>query len=368
MRTLTFNKQASLYPNQSTRLLWHLVFWGFMSCLSVVNTAYMFNTSLLNLSTLSYAFLTIVVIYFNHTMLSYYGLGFIQNKHWVKLLALLLLLYLVCTILIQSLSPLSALFPDNQRMRIYSERIYINSIADIFSLNTFIWIFSIPMFGTLFAFAAKTLKNSYEANKRNAMLQKEKTEMELNFLRAQIHPHFLFNTLNNIYGMVMENERAGQVVLKLSDLLRFSLYESSGKRIPIGREVEFLADYINLEQIRHHNTRVAISYDFDHIKNKETPIVPLLLISFVENAFKHGVNATIGKAWVRISLKQEGDTILFHVENSKPDTKKERPATTGIGIENAKRRLALLYPDKHHLNITETADSYKVSLTLHTND
>ncbi|WP_243409543.1 sensor histidine kinase [Pontibacter virosus] len=211
-------------------------------------------------------------------------------------------------------------------------------------------------------------KRNYEANKRNSMLQKEKTEMELNFLRAQIHPHFLFNTLNNIYGMVMENERAGQVVLKLSDLLRFSLYESSGKRIPVGREVEFLTDYINLEQIRHHNTRVAISYDFEHIENKETPIVPLLLISFVENAFKHGVNATIGKAWVHISLKHESDTILFEVENSKPATKKERSATAGIGIENTKRRLALLYPDKHQLNIIETADSYKVSLTLHTHD
>ncbi|WP_299702544.1 sensor histidine kinase [uncultured Pontibacter sp.] len=231
-----------------------------------------------------------------------------------------------------------------------------------------IWVLSLVLLPNVIAAAFYYFKRNYEANKRNAMLQKEKTEMELNFLRAQIHPHFLFNTLNNIYGMVMENERAGQVVLKLSDLLRFSLYESSGKRIPVGREVEFLSDYINLEQIRHHNTRVVISYNFEHIENSETPIVPLLLISFVENAFKHGVNATIGKAWVHIHLKQERQTILFEVENSKPATNKERPATAGIGIENTKRRLALLYPEKHQLSITETADSYKVSLKLQTHD
>ncbi|MCP2045919.1 sensor histidine kinase [Pontibacter sp. HSC-36F09] len=231
-----------------------------------------------------------------------------------------------------------------------------------------IWVLSLVLLPNVIAAAYYYFKRNYEANKRNAMLQKEKTEMELNFLRAQIHPHFLFNTLNNIYGMVMENERAGQVVLKLSDLLRFSLYESSGKRIPIGREVAFLADYINLEQIRHHNTRVSISYNFEHIQNNETPIVPLLLISFVENAFKHGVNATIGKAWVHISLKQENETILFEVENSTPPKKSEKSSVAGIGIENTKRRLALLYPEKYQLNISETADSFKVSLTLHTHD
>lgn len=341
--------------------------WGLIFLICLNGNAFIFGTNFIALPTLAYTVSMVLLVYANHLTVVKFGASLISSGRWIAFLLVLLAAYVASVLVIKlPLDPLVNLFPDTGRLEQFALANTLRSVADIFSYMNLIWVLSLVLLPNVIAATFYFFKRNYEANKRNAMLQKEKTDMELNFLRTQIHPHFLFNTLNNIYGMVMENERAGQVVLKLSDLLRFSLYESSGKWIPISREVEFLADYINLEQIRHHNTRVAISYDFEQIENSETPIVPLLLISFVENAFKHGVNATIGKAWVHISLKQENETILFEVENSKPDSKKEQNAASGIGIENTKRRLALIYPEKHELNISETADSYKVSLTLHT--
>ncbi len=346
-----------------------IIVWGLIFLICLNGNAFMFGTTFFVMPTLIYTTILVLLVYANHLAVVRFGAHLISSGSWVIFSIVLLAAYVASVLVIKlPLDPLVNLFPDTGRLPQFAVANKLRSVADIFSYMNLIWVLSLVLLPNVIAAAFYYFKRNYEANKRNAMLQKEKTEMELNFLRAQIHPHFLFNTLNNIYGMVMENERAGQVVLKLSDLLRFSLYESSGKRIPVGREVEFLSDYINLEQIRHHNTRVVISYNFEHIENSETPIVPLLLISFVENAFKHGVNATIGKAWVHIHLKQERQTILFEVENSKPATNKERPATAGIGIENTKRRLALLYPEKHQLSITETADSYKVSLKLQTHD
>lgn len=346
-----------------------IIAWGLIFLICLNGNAFIFGTNFIALPTLVYTVLMVLLVYANHLAVVKFGASLIRARRWISFSMLLLAVYVASVlVIILPLDFLSSSFPNMEQLNRFARANTIKSVAGVFSYINLVWVLSLVLLPNMIAAAYFFFKRNYEANKRNAMLQKEKTEMELSFLRAQIHPHFLFNTLNNIYGMVMENEKAGQVVLKLSDLLRFTLYESSGKRIPVGREVEFLSDYINLEQIRHHNTRVAISYNFAHIKSSETPIVPLLLISFVENAFKHGVNATIGKAWVHLSLKQENHTILFEVENSKPATKKERPATAGIGIENTKRRLALLYPEKHQLNITETADSYKVSLTLHTHD
>ncbi|WP_246001024.1 sensor histidine kinase [Pontibacter diazotrophicus] len=253
-------------------------------------------------------------------------------------------------------------------IRLQSEKFYIRSLADFLSLNNFIWVFTIIVFGNLLSLSLKLFKNNYESHKRYALLQKQNAELELSFLRAQIHPHFLFNTLNNVYGLVMDNEKAAQVVLKLSDLLRFSLYESNRGFIPLKREVEFLSDYISLEQIRH-SSRVSIQYCFSGIQDEEVKIAPLLLINFIENAFKHGINATRHRAWVRIRLTQDKDTTEFTVENSKP-AKLEASSdfNEGIGLENVKRRLALQYPGKHRLKIKDTTDSFLVILTLQTNE
>ncbi|KEO75944.1 hypothetical protein EL17_00075 [Anditalea andensis] len=169
--------------------------------------------------------------------------------------------------------------------------------------------------------------------------------------------------MNNLYRLVMKDEVAGEVVLKLSDLLRFTLYESNVESIPIKSEIKFLQDYIELEKIRHHD-HVSIEYDFSAIENEENKIAPLLFINFIENAFKHGVNKSRRGSWVKVILIQKSDFLEFNISNSKPTFKKTVNTIGGKGLNNISSRLKLLYPDKHLLTIEDKEEVYSVDLKI----
>ncbi|MEN5055864.1 sensor histidine kinase [Sphingobacterium kitahiroshimense] len=202
--------------------------------------------------------------------------------------------------------------------------------------------------------------------------------MELNFLRMQIQPHFLFNTLNNIYGMVLDNHLAANSVTKLSELLRFSLNGSKKEWIFLDEEIQFLTNYIDLERIRHRPEKVNITCNFSTLENTKIKIKPLLLVNFIENAFKHGVNASVGKSWVNIQLDVDVKSIRFYIANSKPSPQGDVLSNTsiilpdirskihhsGIGLENVRRRLELEYFERYALTIKDTEKEYIVSLTL----
>ncbi|WP_143960282.1 sensor histidine kinase [Litoribacter populi] len=277
---------------------------------------------------------------------------------------MLILLFGLSYIAPLSLEFFAGQFPEYTHMAVLSQRYGIRSFSDVFSLLPFIWVLTSVLFGNIMTATFEAFIRNYETNKRNILLQKEKTEIELNFLKAQFHPHFLFNTLNNIYGLVMENEQAGEAVLKMSDLLRFSLYESEEDSIPLSREIQFLEDYIHLERIRHHE---HVTIDFEvKVEDQESPIAPLLLITFVENAFKHGVNNSIRNSWVNICLMQKGNTIAFEVSNSKPAQSSKEEVPGGIGLENVKRRLTLLYPQKYELVVSDKKGVFSLALKLAT--
>ncbi len=202
--------------------------------------------------------------------------------------------------------------------------------------------------------------------KRITQLQLLNNNLELDLLKSQVQPHFLFNTLNNIYSLVMDNEKAGSTVLKLSDLLRFSLYESNGKRISLKKEIEFLEDYIELEKIRHHR-HVNIQYDFSSVDDEGCQIAPLLFINFVENAFKHGVHNTIEPTFVNIKMMHVQQVITFDISNHIPQsTTKGIQKAGGKGLENIKRRLEILYPNQHEISITTNENLFNVNLKIQT--
>jgi LytS/YehU family sensor histidine kinase len=190
------------------------------------------------------------------------------------------------------------------------------------------------------------------------------TELELNLLKSQINPHFLFNTLNNIYSLSLQkSDRSPEMILKLSDLMRYMLYECNVPFIDLQREIQFLQDYIDLEKIRH-GEKVEILFSVQGAPDG-LKIPPLLLIPFVENAFKHGVNAQFGNAWVHISLLLENNHIVFEIKNNKPQTAAQRNLnSSGIGIENAKKRLQLIYPNKHVLEINDLSASFHIKLSI----
>lgn len=200
-----------------------------------------------------------------------------------------------------------------------------------------------------------------EQQKQQVTQQKLQAELEL--LKHQLHPHFLFNTLNNLYGMILsQHPKAAEVVLHLSNLMSYMLYECNIPKIDLEKEIEQLKNYIQLEKIRY-GARLQVSFECGgDLRGKQ--IAPLLLIGFIENAFKHGVSNQIDESWIRINLWVKDQEIDFGVENSFPKEKGEASlAKSGIGLQNIQKRLALLYPERHNLKITQK-DTYWVHLKL----
>lgn len=212
----------------------------------------------------------------------------------------------------------------------------------------------------------KSFKYWYRQQKDTQKLKEEKLQAELKFLKAQVHPHFLFNTLNNLYALTLkQSKEAPEVVLKLSDLLNFMLYDCSADRIFVEKEVKLLKDYIDLEKIRY-GDRLKVNININGELNG-VQLAPLLLLPFVENAFKHGVSETLDESWVNIDLHLNAENLTFKVENSKSILGTEQDQfeyKKGIGLTNVKRRLEILYAEDYELNIHESSDSFLVVLKI----
>ncbi len=189
----------------------------------------------------------------------------------------------------------------------------------------------------------------------------EQVSAELQLLKAQVHPHFLFNTLNNIYAFSLENSpKTPQLILKLSSLLSYMLYECKSPKVQLGKEIEVMKDYIGLEKERH-GDRIDISL---HITGEVggNMIAPLLLLPFLENAFKHGISTAMEKSWLAMDLEVKNNYLFAKIVNSKNESTSENFA--GIGINNVKKRLSILYPGKHELSLNDEGDFFSVALSL----
>ncbi|MCI4669890.1 MAG: histidine kinase [Bacteroidia bacterium] len=206
-------------------------------------------------------------------------------------------------------------------------------------------------------------KLASEKEKELNHLEKAKLETEIKFLKSQINPHFLFNTLHNIYGLtIIQSDRAPDQLLKLSNILRYMLYESNEDKVPLKREVDYLKNYIELALLkdsRGMDVRFDLGIGYEGIN-----VSPLLFIPFVENAFKHSKIEDLENGYVYISLKTSGNRLIFKVDNSKPQEAYKKDKIGGIGLRNIEQRLKLLYPDKHRLFITETEASFNIKLEL----
>jgi LytS/YehU family sensor histidine kinase len=214
-----------------------------------------------------------------------------------------------------------------------------------------------------FAVAIKLLKRWYLKQKETEQLVREKINAELQLLKAQVHPHFLFNTLNNIYSFILnDSDRAPEMIKKLSSLLHYILNDCSRQLVPLDKELSMIQDYIALEQIRY-GDRLNLSL---HIQGtvKDKMISPLLLIPFVENSFKHGTSRMLTHPWVRLDIHIEKDFLEFKLTNNKPEYNNESPGKKGIGLNNVKKRLQLLYPETHSLRIVESDMSYEVVMKI----
>jgi len=198
-------------------------------------------------------------------------------------------------------------------------------------------------------------------------LEVEKSEANLNFLKAQINPHFFFNTLNNLYSLTLKkSDEAPEVVLKLSSLMSYMLYESNAPKVLLDKEIEYLNNYLDVERLRF-GSRLCVSFEIEG-KTEGIKIPPMILILFVENSFKHGASKMITQPWIKLNLSVENNRLDFSIINSKPSNI-ESPMTKGnIGLKNVRKRLELLYPGTHELNIVSEPDNYAVHLSLQLHD
>ena len=231
-------------------------------------------------------------------------------------------------------------------------------------INNSFYNFSIVLFYLCFSVSLHLSKQWYLQKELIRKIQLEKLNTELEYLKAQINPHFLFNSINTIYFQIdKQNQIARETLSTFSDMLRYQLYECNGHEIPVDREIAYLRNYVEIQRMRK-DENYSIDFRCDPAVSDFT-IPPLLLIPFIENAFKHVSHFTHKTNQINIDVRNEGDTFYFKVFNTK-DISRSTNKNNGIGLRNVKRRLELLYQDRHALNIAETEDTFTVMLELQT--
>ncbi len=201
-----------------------------------------------------------------------------------------------------------------------------------------------------------------EAEKQISITKEEKTKAELEALKSQINPHFLFNSLNNIYSLSRKSsDKTSESILILSDMMRYVLYETRSAYVKLKDEVRFIENFVQLQKLRI-GEKSEIKLEIE-INNDELKVAPLIFLTFLENSFKHGVKGDIGKTFAHFTLKNDKNTLLFNAENNKGETKDEEGGR-GIGLNNVIRRLDILYPNKYKLTINDEGEVFQINLKL----
>lgn len=226
-------------------------------------------------------------------------------------------------------------------------------------INTFWSTASFVLFIALMKFTI----DRFVLERQKKELENEKLNAELNYLKAQINPHFLFNTLHNLnYLSQIKSDQATEVIVKLSNIMRYMIYDSSKSRVPLFKEIGYIKDYLSLESIRLNN-RFELVFD-THDVNDQLEIAPLIFIPFVENAFKHGVSDQKAENWIKVKLASSSNQLSFKIENSIWVGKEAKEEPSGFGLKNLRQRLALSYPNRHQLYVNSTQRHFSVSLIL----
>ena len=232
--------------------------------------------------------------------------------------------------------------------------------------DSFRWLFRnlpllfISLLGSSFISVSRFIQ---EKQNETISLQKAKLETELKFLKSQINPHFLFNSLNNVYSLtVMQSEKAPDQLLKLSNILRYMLYDSNQEKVPLKREIHYIEDYLNLVKLKD-SRGMNIRFKMD-IENEDLMIAPLLFIPFLENAVKHSQIEDLNNGYIEIELTTLGNELDLRIDNSIPSKTYSKDGVGGIGLANIKQRLVILYPEKHNLVLKHTDAIFSVNLSL----
>ena len=283
--------------------------------------------------------------------------GYYRNRRWLFWLGNALILAALVYVFFYNFNPKSFVeHIPNERYRQYALSNFYASALVAILMSAFL---------AGIALLVHHVRRSMIINRQLKEEQQKRTEAELEWLKNQINPHFLFNTLNNISSLTQIDPDAAQdSIAQLSDLLRYAMYETDKKTVPIQGEVEFMRNYIELMKLRC-NKMTTVNSQFS-IQNSKAEVAPLLFISLIENAFKHGVSSN-RPSTIDISLKQDGDQLVFCCDNTNYPKDDADRSGSGIGLENTRRRLELMYHDRYEWEQSLTDNIYHIKITLNPN-
>ncbi len=338
------------------QILLHTVFW----CGVLLFYTYFFGVDSSDFNYVLSFSLFLMPITIATTYVSIYKLipGYLITKRYF-----LFVLYTIYTLVISSYLIVISVFFG----LVYLSKFEYSNMAPVSRNIVFVAVsvYLVVILVSAFKLLQLNLKHTEETKRLEHKILKTQLklkEQELNYLKMQIHPHFLFNTLNTIYGFAIKKaDETPEMILKLSNLLDYLLYQADKPFVSLQEEVNHIHDYIALEKMRFHET-LDISFSSHNI-SEDLKIAPMLLLPFVENSFKHG-SIKNGQLKVRIDIGCENKTICFYIENTHSSSNSSQK---GIGLENIKKRLDLLYCNQYTLNIEDEYELFKVSLTLNLN-
>lgn len=348
----TRNLLDSIYRFLNQRWVYHLLFWATLF-------AVMVNSGHISSRQYGYGWgFTIgneLIGLGFYAMLVYFNLRYLIPQYLAKQAFLYFGLVLVACAVVTPIEVL-VLYVKYAGMSVFRAQLVGNQ-GSIFMGNVFV---------TLLSTILRVIMDWWRYQNEKQALVTQTMQSELRFLKSQINPHFLFNTLNNLYALTLKkSDQAPMIVLKLSEIMRYMLYECNEKKVLLSKEIQYIQNYLDLERLRQPKES-EISFQVSG-QISDQMVAPLLFVPFLENSFKHGLNHYVQDGgFVRARLLVQGEDMEFVIENSKMPAipKQEHPKSGGIGLTNVRQRLKILYPENHELIIQDEPDKYSVTLLL----
>jgi len=349
-KTATYNRFTRIADFFSKRLVLNILFLVSFLGVLMIQEEYKYGFSFTLITEVINVIFYAIIIYLNLWVLIP---KFLSQKKTLTYIALLVFAVLLITpIKVVVFYFLFGLFTENQDEILNKRELFFVSSFFIAIASTF-W---------------SIIMDWWKHQKEKKILETRNMQSELNFLKSQINPHFLFNTLNSLYAHTLKkSDDAPEIVLKLSEMMRYMLYECNERQVSLSKELNYMKNYIDLERLRQ-GKKVNIKMEIEG-EVEDQLIAPLLFIPFIENCFKHGLNHHLNQGYIDIKIIVFDDTVNFYIKNSKPIHKPKQlhPNSGGIGLVNVKRRLELIYPNNYELDIDESPTTYTVSLDIELN-
>lgn len=376
---INFIKHKEQY-HVSIRILSHVLMWLSFTLLLFLDYYLALNISFGQSMFLSVRVLVSSAVVFYLFFYCFLPYAKKSNKLWIIIIVVPLLI--VTWLFINNFFYVAAYYVGYDLTNLYpimgKEKGYRPSLMEVFKLkfiilNTLSVIYSLSPF-----FFTKIIVDITRLNETKLRIQKQKADLEINniniekeFLKAQLNPHFLFNTLNNLYALtVKKDDKAPEIVLNLSDIMAYTLYESNTEKVSLQKELEFISNYFALEKMRYPEDKKITLMVKEEYQGKDYQVAPLLTFVFIENAFKYGLKSTKAQ-FVNVIIDIRDDTFFFVIENDTENAStvdRSKDYLGGIGLSNSKKRLSLLYPDMHELSVKDENGVYMVSLKISLNE